>query len=282
VLDDGTYLTVLVNGEKNAQISALDRGLLYGQSVFETIAISQGRACLLDLHVSRLTRGCEVLGIPIDTSILLNEIESIIGGQDKAVLRVAISMGNGGRGYLNPLLPQPTRILSLHDYPNHPISNWLEGVTLGVAEIRLPHQPALAGLKHGNRLEQVIARSQWQQGWHEALLLDHQGSVIEATQSNIFVVNDGQLITPSLDSAGVAGVAREYLMSQAHKLGLSVKIMSLSTDNIETADEAFLSNSVIGLWPVKKLNTRLYIDHEISHKLLKLMIKNEVIPHYKT
>jgi len=255
---------------------------LYGQSVFETIAISEGRACLLDLHINRLRRGCGVLGIPMDTRILLDEIESIISNQDKAVLRVTLSMGVGGRGYLNPRSPQSTRILSLHDYPNHPSSNWLEGITLGVAEIRLPHQPALAGLKHGNRLEQVIARSQWQPGWHEALLLDQQGSVIEATQSNVFMVNDGQLITPSLDFAGVAGVAREYLMSQAHKFGLSVKIMPLSTNLIEAADEVFLSNSVIGLWPVKKLNTRLYTDHEISHKLLKLMIKNEVIPHYKT
>lgn len=275
-------MTLLVNGKKSTQTSALDRGLLYGQSVFETIAISNGKACLLDLHISRLTNGCKVLGIPIDISILLDEIESMIDHQDKAVLRVTLSMGVGGRGYLNPQAPQPTRMLSLHDYPNHPSSNWLDGITLGVAEIRLAHQPALAGLKHGNRLEQVIARSQWQQGWHEALLLDQQGSVIEATQSNVFVVKDGQLITPSLDSAGVAGVAREYLMSQAHKFGLNVKIMSLSTDNIETADEVFLSNSVIGLWPVKQLNTRRYTDHEISHKLLKLMIKNEAIPHYKT
>lgn len=275
-------MTLLVNGKKDAQTSALDRGLLYGQTVFETIAISNGKACLLDLHINRLIRGCRVLGIPIDTTILLEEIGWIIGDQDKAVLRVTLSMGSGGRGYLNPRSPQSTRILSLHDYPEHPSSNWLEGITLGIAEIRLPHQPALAGLKHGNRLEQVIARSQWQQGWHEALLLDQQGSVIEATQSNVFVINGGQLITPSLDFAGVAGVAREYLISQAHKFGLNTKIMSLSTDQIETADEVFLSNSVIGLWPVKQLNTRLYTDHEMSHKLLKLMIENEAIPHYKT
>jgi 4-amino-4-deoxychorismate lyase len=151
---------------------------------------------------------------------------------------------------------------------------------VGVVDIRLPHQPALAGLKHGNRLEQVIARSQWRSGWDEALLLDQHSSVIEATQSNVFIVNDGELITPSLEFAGVAGVVREYLMSQAHKFGLSVKTMPLSINQIEAADEVFLSNSVIGLWPVKKLNAKLYSGHEIAHKLLKLMIKNEVIPYY--
>ncbi|MGK0375061.1 MAG: 4-amino-4-deoxychorismate lyase [Arenicella sp.] len=273
-------MTALVNGKKNAQTSALDRGLLYGQSVFETIAISNGKPCLLELHIKRLTHACDVLGIPLDSDLLRHEIQTITEDQHKAVLRVTLTMGVGGRGYLNPQTPQSTRILTLHDYPNHPISNWQQGITLGVAKIRLAHQPALAGLKHGNRLEQVIARSQWQQGWHEALLLDQLGNVVEATQANVFVVKHGELITPPLDLAGVAGVAREYVIGLAHKLGLNVKIMSLSSDNIEAADDVFLTNSVIGLWPVKKFNSRVYTRHEISHKLLTLMIENEVIPHY--
>jgi 4-amino-4-deoxychorismate lyase len=275
-------VTVLVNGKQDPQTSASDRGLLYGQSVFETIAVINAKPCLLELHLNRLQRGCHVLGIPLDIELLLDEIATIIVGQQKAVLRVTISMGVGGRGYLNPQSPEPTRILSLHDYPSYPSSHWQQGITLGIAEIRLSHQPALAGIKHGNRLEQVIARAQWHDDWHEALLLDQQGNVIEATQSNVFVVNADQLITPSLEFAGVAGVAREYVMSQAHKLGLRVKTMSLSADHIEAADEVFLTNSVIGLWPVKQLNSKRYTDHENSHKLLQLMIKNEVIPNYKT
>ncbi|MFT4634967.1 MAG: 4-amino-4-deoxychorismate lyase [Chitinophagales bacterium] len=275
-------MTVLVNGKQNPQTSVSDRGFLYGQSVFETIAVINSKSCLLDLHINRLQRGCDVLSIPLDTKILREEIQSLIKDQERAVLRVTISMGVGGRGYLNPQSPVPTRVLSLHDYPNHPTSNWDEGITLGVADIRLSHQPMLAGIKHGNRLEQVIARSQWHDNWHEALLLDQQGTVVEATQSNVFIVNADQLITPSLQLAGVEGVAREYVMSQAHKLGLQVKIMSLSIDHIEAADEVFLTNSVIGLWPVKQLNSKCYTDHRNSHKLLKLLIKNEVIPDYKT
>jgi len=276
------YQQTLINGIQSTQTSALDRGFLYGQSVFETIAVMNGRACLLDAHMQRLLRGCNTLGIPFDTDVLLREIEQFIGNQDKKILRVTLSMGTGGRGYLNPQAPEPCRILSLHDYPNHPSSHWEVGIDLGIAEIRLAHQPALAGIKHGNRLEQVIARSQWHDTWHEALLLDHADNVIEATQSNVFVVNGCELLTPPLKQAGVEGVVREYVIANAHKLGLSAKTMSLSVDTLKTADEVFVTNSVIGLWPVKALNECFYTEHEISHKLLKLMIKNEVIPNYKT
>jgi len=275
-------LTVLINGDQGDRNSVLDRGLLYGQSVFETIAIVDGTACLVDAHIRRLTRGCEVLGIPLDVDVLIDEIDSLVKGQKKNVLRVTLSMGAGGRGYLNPHNPKPQRILSLHEYPVHPVTNWQQGIELGIAEIRLAQQPALAGIKHGNRLEQVIARSQWQNNWQEALLLDNAENVIEATQSNVFIVSGAELLTPTLDLAGVEGVAREYVISNAHKLGLSIKTMPLSVDHIEAADEVFITNSIIGLWPVKKFKNRMYNTHQTSHKLLNLMIKNEVIPDHKT
>lgn len=274
-------MIVLVNGKSTQQTSALDRGLLYGQNVFETITVLNGKACLLEQHLERLQRGCNVLGIPFDIALLTREISELIEHQSKSVLRVTLTMGEGGRGYLNPSKPKSTRILSLHSYPDHPVSNWEEGIELGIVDIKLAHQPALAGIKHGNRLEQVIARTQWRENWQEALLHDHNNNIIEGTQSNVFILNGRELSTPSLELAGVAGVVREYIISNAHKLGLSVKTVSLSGDNIEAADAVFLSNSVIGLWPVKKLNSRLYTRHEISHKLLKLMIKDEIIPHYK-
>lgn len=266
----------------NTQTSALDRGLLYGQSLFETMALVDGKVCLLDSHLARLQTGCDVLGIPLDLDLLAAEIAELARSQEKSILRTTISMGPGGRGYLDPENPEPTRILSIHQYPEHPATNWEEGIELGIVDIKLAHQPALAGIKHGNRLEQIIARSQWQKNWQEGLLLDQQGNVVEGTQSNLFILSDEELLTPSLELAGVAGVVRGFVISEAHKLGLTVKIMSLSTDNIEAADEVFLTNSVIGLWPVRKLNSRRYCNREISHKLLKLMIKNEVIPHYKT
>jgi 4-amino-4-deoxychorismate lyase len=275
-------LTVFVNGQPESQISALDRGLLYGQSLFETIAVCNGNAYLLGSHIDRLKRGCEVLGIPLDIALLSQEINTLIQHQQRAVVRVTLTMGLGGRGYQNPDTPAPIRILSLHPYPDHPIQYWEEGIELGVAEIRLAHQPALAGLKHGNRLEQVIARSQWQQDWQEALLLDLNKLVIEGTQSNVFIVKENELCTPSLHQAGVSGVVRETVISEALKLGMTVKTMSLCLEHIETADEVFLTNSVIGLWPVKKFYTRLYNGFKTTRKLMKTLIKNEAIPNYKT
>ena len=203
-----------------------DRGLLYGQSVFETIAVVNGKACLLDLHIERLERGCKTLGIPLNTDLLLNELLGFIANCSKSVLRVTLTMGMGGRGYLNPEQAESVRILTLHEYPVQPPAHWDCGIELGVAKIRLASQPALAGIKHGNRLEQVIGRSQWQDSWREALLLDQAGNVIEGTQSNVFIVKAGQLLTPSLENAGVAGVMRSFILSNAYKLGLNTEIMS--------------------------------------------------------
>jgi len=251
-------LLVLVNGEVNTQASALDRGLLYGQSVFETIAISNNKACLLDLHLKRLELGANTLNIPVRINQIRADINKALAREElsRAVLRVTLLMGEGGRGYLDPVEATPK-------------------------DIRLSHQPALAGIKHGNRIEQIIARSQWQADWQEALLLDHNDSVVEATQSNVFIVKDGTVFTPKLDSAGVAGVAREYIISQLDNLGLRFESVSLSVNQIEAADDVFLSNSVIGVWPVKQFRNTIYSSFKTSHKLLKLMMKNEVIPNYK-
>ena len=271
-------MSVLVNGEVSPYISALDRGAMYGQCIFETIAVSNGQACLLDAHLQRLKQGAELLNIDYDQSLLVNEINASITGISKAVLRVNLTMGEGGRGYLNPVKQQHTRILSLHDYPIHPKSLTQEGIELGTVDIRLSHQPVLSGIKHGNRLEQIIARSQWKSGWHEALILDINENVIEATQSNVFIVSEESLITPCLMNAGVAGVMRENIIKLAQSMQIPVEIKPISVDDVIQADAVFLTNSVIGLWPVKQYNQRSYNDLTIANKLLKKIIKNEFIP----
>ena len=282
-------MLVLVNGEASSQTSALDRGLLYGQSVFETIAVANSKPCLLGLHLARLSLACNTLDIPIDLEAIKSDLEQVLvrikgdsSLNNRAVIRLTLTMGEGGRGYLNPSEPDCTRIVSVHHYPDHPTGNWLDGIKLGVASIRLSHQPALAGIKHGNRLEQIIARSQWQSDWNEALLLDHNDNVIEATQSNVFIVKGNSLYTPCLELAGVAGVMREYIISKQHNLGLKFESVSLSLKELKEADEVFLSNSVIGVWPVKQLGDHSYSCFKTSRTLLKLMIENEVIPNYTT
>ena len=273
-------MKTLVNSKESSQISAHDRGLLYGQSVFETIAIRDGVPCLLEQHLARMQLGCSVLGIPFDEAPLRDDISALASNQAKAVIRASLTMGEGGRGYLNPISPSASRVIALHDYPKHDTHYWERGINLGLVDVRLSNQPLLAGIKHGNRLEQIVARNQWQASWQEALLMDQAGNVIEATQSNIFVIKEGQLITPELNLCGVNGVIREYLLKASHKLGLSSQTVSLSVADIEAADEVFVCNSVIGLWPINSFKSRSYSTFKISHKILKYMLKNEVIPNY--
>lgn len=276
---------VLLNGIETSQTSVSDRGLLYGQNVFETIAIRVGQPCLLDLHIARLIKGCKVLGIPLDLKKLNIELNAFLKSlksqnDSKAVLRITVTMGEGGRGYLDPQTPAVNRILSFHNYPNHPSSNWLNGIVLGLSSVKLASQPLLAGIKHGNRLEQIMARRLWEPHWHEALLFDYRDNLIEATQSNVFIVKNGIIRTPLLTESGVAGVMREYVIQQAQCLGLEVKIMSLSLADVLSADEVFVSNSVIGIWPVRQFQTADFTDFNVTNSLLKSIINNEVIPNY--
>ena len=271
---------MLINGKTVDQVSASDRGLMYGHGLFETIAVDRFTPCLLELHLQRLLNGAARLNIPLDKAALISDIEQLCEQNERGVLRINVTAGTGGRGYLSPDPITPTRILSFHDLPLYPSSYWQQGIHLGLADIRLSHQPALAGMKHNNRLEQVIARSQWQPHWQEALLLDQEGCVIEGTQSNVFIVKGGELRTPELSKAGVAGVMRSYVMSLAESIEAEVKIMPLSLPDIEQADAVFMTGSLIGVWPVKCFNTTSYNNSEIINKLLNLIIKNEVIPTY--
>ncbi len=270
--------SIWVNGKQSETISALDRGIQFGQNVFETISIFEGELLLLNAHLERLNKGCKRLQIPVDLKRTQEEIINIAKQFDKAILRLTMTMGPGERGYQNPTKPNANRIVSISDYPTLDSSYWSSGITLGLSTVELANQPLLAGLKHGNRLEQVMARQQWQEGWQEALMLDSNKNVIEGTQSNVFIVSGEQLITPDLNQCGIAGVMREFILQNAHKCAFEPQIMRLSVDDVKQADEVFLSNSVIGLWPVKQFQEAVYLDFTASNKLLKLMQDHGAIP----
>jgi len=267
-----------VNGRVGDRISVLDRGLLYGQTVFETISVFDQQPLLLNAHLDRLKKGCKVLAIPLDQATLVEEIESVCDQTNKGVLRITISMGEGGRGYQNPEIAVANRIMSLHDFPHHPIENWQSGIELGLSEVRLADQPALAGIKHGNRLEQILARTNWSTKWQEAVLLNQHGQLIEATQSNVFLRSGSALKTPDLNLCGVNGVMRDFVIDNAEKIATEVQIVPLSMTDIETADEVFVTNSIIGLWPVKTFLQSHYSDFTVSQKLLDLMQDHGAIP----
>ena len=250
----------LIDGAPGDEISVADRGLQYGDGLFETIAVVAGRPCLWDRHLARLRAGCERLAMPLpDTDRLADEAASLSRGQERAVLKLIVTRGEGGRGYRAPKPARPCRILQLGPWPEYPEAWQSQGVRVRYCKMRLGHQPLLAGLKHLNRLEQVLARAEWDDpAVAEGLMLDLDGRVVEGTQTNLFAVTDGRLLTPPLDRCGVAGVVRHLVHDKASQLGMPVAEEALDPTRLAAADALFLTSSLAGLWPVRELDGRSY------------------------
>jgi len=251
---------IAVNGALDATISPLDRGFAYGDGLFETCRVRGGDIALWPLHRSRLTRDAERLGIPLIRDELESQRRQILtsatnAGHQEGVLKLIVTRGQGGRGYAPPDDPDPT--LCWLFFPGVK-ADWEEnarrGIQLRVCRQRLQDNPLLAGLKHLNRLEYVLARSEWGSEYPEGLLLDGRDRVIEGTVSNLFVWIDGQLCTPPLERAGVAGVMRRFIRDQlAPGLGMTVLERNLELADLARARELFVCNSVFGIWPVTRL-----------------------------
>lgn len=243
---------MLVNGRPQNQVDISERALAYGDGVFETIRLHQGRAIFLQAHLQRLEQGCSQLGINCDFGALKQEIKSLRADSENAVLKILISRGSGGRGYRPDENMQATRIISLHPFPDLSAFDPDQGVSVFFCRQRLSQQNELAGIKHLNRLEQVLASREWPgDEWFEGLMCDQQGNVVEGTRTNLFFAESGKLYTPSLEHCGVAGVLRQYLMSAMPE---RVTVCDpVSPGRLLQAQELFLCNSVIGVWPVARL-----------------------------
>ncbi len=245
---------ILVNGKQTNSLPVSDRGLQYGDGVWETIAIKDGQAMQLEAHLSRLKRGIEALAIAgFDGELLSQEIAKHITDEKQSILKIIITRGLGGRGYNPEGCNRPTRILSLHPWPSYPDSNAKEGVDITLCETRLSHNPQLAGFKHLNRLEQVLARAEVDSPFQEGLVRDHNDHVIEATMSNVFVIkNDTEIVTPSLDLCGIEGIARSCIIAELKSMNITLRIEPVTIKELESAQGLFLSNSIIKIWPVKQ------------------------------
>ncbi|PJK13744.1 aminodeoxychorismate lyase [Lysobacteraceae bacterium NML120232] len=236
-------------GERElAEIPADDRGLHYGESLFETLRSHQGQLPWWSRHWARLVRGAKRLGLPLpDEQRVKAEALDLLAGQSAALkLRLARC---GGRGYGAPDAALPLWMLAVYPLPAAQAP-----LHLVWCETRLAQQPQLAGIKHGNRLEQILARREvQQQGADEGLVCDAEGQVISATSANLFVLQDGQWRTPSLENAGVAGVCREYLLTQTDG-----QITALHPDEVAQAEAVFICNALRGILPVARLGARLW------------------------
>jgi 4-amino-4-deoxychorismate lyase len=241
-----------VDGQPADALSLKDRGLAYGDGLFETIAVRGGQPLLLDRHLARLVDGCSRLAIATNHELIRSELLAYAGALNEGVLKFIITRGDSLRGYAPDPSAQARRILQGNPPAVYPAVHGEQGVRLFPCATRLSRQPLLAGLKHLNRLEQVIARAEWQDTEHaEGLMLDLAGRVIEGVFSNLFLIRDGVLITADLKRCGVAGVMRAELLFQAESLGIPTQITDISLDQLQWADEVFVCNSVYGVWPVR-------------------------------
>jgi 4-amino-4-deoxychorismate lyase len=257
-----------VDGQPAEQLSVKDRGLAYGDGLFETITVTAGQASLLERHLARLAEGCVRLHIPVDMALLKVELLAFSQQLGDGVAKLIVTRGDGQRGYAPPEPAQPRRILQGAAKPLYPPRNAEQGVRLFPCATRLAEQPLLAGLKHLNRLEQVLARAEWQ-GVEpaEGLMLDASGRVIEGVYSNLFIVRDGQLVTADLTRCGVAGVMRAELLAQAAASGITCQVRDIEFAELLAADEVFLCNSVYGVWPVSALQTHDWPVGPLTRKL---------------
>lgn len=261
-------LAVLIDGEAGDRIPFTDRGAQYGDGLFETLAAAHGEILLWERHYARLATGCARLQIPCPPATLLAaEAAAVAHGHARAVVKITLTRASGGRGY-KPLPGAPRRVVSAWSWPQYPAAHWRAGIRLFRCQTTLAAQPLLAGIKHLNRLEQVLARAEWGDTYAEGLVADADGCVIAGTMTNLFVIADtGGIATPALGRCGVRGIMRGCVLETAAALGIPTAEATLSWDEVASAAGLIVTNSVIGLWPVAEFNGRKYPIHETYQTL---------------
>lgn len=267
---EGTPAAVWVNGRPGGVLSPLERGLHYGDGLFETIACLGGRPRFLDLHLARLRAGCARLGIESPAlEELRREILEVAAGAGRSIVKVLLTRGPAGaRGYGTTGTEQPTRLTLRYVWEEEDPRLAADGVRVRTAALRLAENPALAGLKHLNRLEQVLARRESPAtAFDEALMFSAGGRLISAIMSNVFLVDDGALRTPLLDRCGVAGIMRQVVLREARRAGIAAIETELEGADLERTRELFLTSAVIGLRPVRELDGRACTPGAVTREL---------------
>jgi 4-amino-4-deoxychorismate lyase len=262
-----------VDGEAADSLPLPDRGLDYGDGLFETLLLRDGSIVLPELHWQRLARGLDRLGFPDCSARVHAACAGALractdAGLPWASLRVTVTRGGGPRGYVPPGAPRPRVVASVHPVARNP-RTMLDPARLGVAAIAWSTQPVLAGIKHLNRLEQVLAAAEVRSsGWDEALMLDQDGEAISVTTGNLFAVSAGVLLTPPLRRCGIAGTRRARLLaSWAPAIGVPAQERALSVAELRDAEEVFYCNSLVGLRPVGALTGRCWDSHPVCEAL---------------
>ena len=265
----------LLNGEPVAEALMLSRGLHYGDGVFRTLLKYDGQLIDSRLQLLKLAHDASALGLESPaTEVLLGEAASVSAAMSSGVIKILLLRGGGGRGYAPPTgqTARTDRLLLGYPLPAYPAQHWQQGIDAFRCGLRLGRQPALAGIKHLNRLEQVLASRDWPAGTVEGILCDERGAPVCGTRSNLFWVQGGRLHTPALDGCGVAGMMRDKVLASAIALGLEVRVESRPWSKLLDADEAFVCNSLIGIWPLRSLEQRVWqAPGPLSSRLISVL-----------
>ena len=238
-----------INGRQGTRLDARDRGLQYGDGVFETMRVRRGRIRFLEYHLERLDAGCSRLKIAAPPIFALRrELARIAATRREGVLKLIVTRGSGRRGYRPTGRERCTRIVALHTLTQAVLGSAAAPARVRLCTTPLGLNPRLAGLKTLNRLESVLARSEWSDAriW-EGLMQDTDGHIVCGTMSNLFLRRGSILMTPMLDRCGVAGVMRRWILETAGTLRLRAVERRIRWRDLSEADEVFMSNAVIGL-----------------------------------
>lgn len=251
-------MNALFNGDSTG-VLAQSRGLHFGDGVFRTMLIWNGQPLDWLLHLEKLSSDCAALQLKMPNPDLLRaEADQLAQRHQRAVLKILITRQSEGRGYRSAT-EESDRLLLLQPAPRFPETHWTQGICAFKSPLPLAHQPALAGIKHLNRLEQVLASRQWPTGMDEGILCDQSGRPVCGTRSNLFWVKDGVLYTPALNQCGVAGMMRGKIMQLNDQHQNNKSIVMKDWETLLNADEIFVCNSLIGIWPVRQLEQRQWL-----------------------
>lgn len=264
--------TCLINGIEQNHIDIENRGLAYGDGLFTTAKILDGKVQYLSAHVDRLLLGCEKLALFAPNKVeLTKQLIQLAEQFNLAVLKVIITAGSGGRGYARSNISPSDVIIMVHDYPNHYDELVNQGISLGNSKQRIGINPMLSGVKHLNRLEQVLLRQELvDTDMDDLVVINVKGEVIEATSANLFFWLNDKLCTPDIAESGVNGIMRQTILQEYP----DTLIKNVTLPDLANSSAMFICNCVMGVMPVKSYNGKT-LPISLPQHLRNMTIRNE-------
>jgi len=263
--------TVLIDGKEQDKISIYSRNVQYGDGLFETCVVVDNKILFWPRHLARLSLGCEKLNVKkIDEKIWLNDIKKALSltKVNNIIVKLILSRGNSLRGYGYKDDIEPVRVVITSEIQKQVVNNEF---SLEYAKSGYHSNPKLAGIKHCNRLEQILARSYLSS--NEAVMLDENENIISVTQGNIYYIFGNKLLTPKLDRCGVIGSRRSLILELARSIGMNADEVDIGMDKAQQADEVFISNSVIGIQPVYSVEQTKFGNNPLTEKIQKAFLE---------